>query len=188
MRTQYQHPFWLNPLYTTVDFSGIISTTLSKENIANDYNHRLKVLVERILHDAPTAIPHKKTSLPKHWGWPDIQTLVQKADEIGYASISTAVLIAHETGQPYEKILTMQHPRDYENGIFTCYHKTNKKLFSLPVSPVLRARLSSIPRSQLLLCPCEDTGGIWDSVVFLHILQSLAHITGLSLKAAQIKT
>lgn len=113
------------------------------------------------------------------WTDEDIEKLINKADELGWSSIGTAALIAYESGQRQGDVLSMQKPRDYNEGRFRFYQNKTGQWMEFRATKRLKARLSRLPDEQLLLVRHENTGKQWKGHTFTHMFRRIADACGL---------
>lgn len=113
------------------------------------------------------------------WKDDDIDTFVACTDAAGWPSIGTAVLIAFETGQREGDVLSMQKPRDYENGRFKFFQSKTGQWMDVRATKRLKARLMILPEEQLMLVRHETTGQRWRQDTFIHKFREIADLCGL---------
>lgn len=124
----------------------------------------------------------RKTEPRKIVIWEDyhIEAFINKADDMGWSSVGTALLMACEIGQRQGDVLKMQKPRDYKDGLFTFRQNKTGKEVRIPATPRLRQRLDALPEEQLLLIRHEGTGKQWLSDTFSHKFRNIADEAGLT--------
>ena len=114
------------------------------------------------------------------WTNEEVETLINHADQSGWHSIGTAILIAYETGQRAGDVLSMQKPRDYHEGEFLFSQSKTGKRIGLRATDRLRSRLDALPRENLLLVTHDNTGRKWRNDMFTKRFRLLADEVGMT--------
>lgn len=114
------------------------------------------------------------------WTDEDVTRFVSHADASGWGSVGTAVLIAYETGQRMGDVLSLQKPRDYNNGRFSFKQSKTGAMVSIRATQFLYPRLEAIPDEQFLLVRNENTGQKWSMYNFTHRVRKIADSCGMT--------
>lgn len=113
------------------------------------------------------------------WTDQDVAKFVAAADAMGWPSVGTAVLIAYETGQRMGDVLSLQKPRDYNDGKFIVKQSKTNATVGMRATALLKPRLDFIPAEQLMLVFHEGTGKKWLEKTFSHKVREIADSCGL---------
>jgi integrase len=113
------------------------------------------------------------------WTDAEVAAIVAKADEMGRASIGTAVMLASESGQRQGDVLDMRRGREWDGRTLRRVQNKTGAYVTVPATRRLLDRLTGLPRERMLLVVNEKTGQQWQQQAFSKAFREVAIAAGL---------